>query len=193
MRTRLAGTAAICSALLLGACASGSGSVKGQSTRLSADDFIQMSELMARTILRCDEIQESPHKLVIVLDRIRNETQTVLRRGLVLARLRVLLNQHAMDRLQFVVRKEQYEVMVRERRDTDPELVPFDDTPDARLQPDYALKGVFATHTRRDVKQKVRSDYWLCSFQLVNLTSGEMVWEDAYEVKRMGRGSRMFD
>jgi len=182
----------LCPVLLLLGCES-SGGPKGQTTRLTADDFVTMSEQMARSILRCEEVQTSDYKLVIVIDKIRNESTTVLRRGLVLARLRALLNQNAMDRLQFVVRRAQYEQMVKERRDTDPELVPFDETADSRLKPDYALKGIFATHSRRNVAGKVRSDYWLCTFQLVKIEAGDIVWEDAYEVKRAGRGSKMFD
>ena len=182
----------LCSVLLVVGCES-SGGPKGQTTRLTADDFVTMSEQMRRSILRCEEVQTSDYKLVIVIDKIRNESTTVLRRGLVLARLRALLNQNAMDRLQFVVRRAQYEQMVKERRDTDPELVPFDETADSRLKPDYALKGIFATHSRRNVAGKVRSDYWLCTFQLVKIEAGDIVWEDAYEVKRAGRGSKMFD
>jgi len=178
--------------LLVFGCES-SGGPKGQTTRLTADDFVTMSDQMARSLLRCEEVQANPYKLVIVIDKIKNESNTVLRRGLVLARLRSLLNQHATDRLQFVVRRAQYERMVKERRDTDPELVPFDETADSRLKPDYALKGVFATHSRRNVAAKVRSDYWLCTFQLVKIEAGDIVWQDAYEVKRAGRGSKMFD
>ena len=182
-----------CLALAAAGCTENKGTVKGETTGLTADDFVQMTELMARSILRCDEVQKSPYKLVAVIDRIENETQSVIRRGLVLARLRVLLNEYAMDRLQFVVKKAQYEQMVQERRETDPELAPFEETPDARLKPDYALKGVFASHTRLNVRGKARSDYWLCTFQLVKLETGDVVWEDDYEVKRIGRGSKMFD
>lgn len=50
-----------------------------------------------------------------------------------------------------------------------------------RLRPTHALRAEFRSDTATSLLS--RSDHYLCAFQLLDLESGTLVWEDAYEVK----------
>ncbi len=54
--------------------------------------------------------------------------------------------------------------------------------PSPRVPPTHLLAGAF--HTLTQTSGRGRSDAYLCAFQLTDLRSGMLVWEDAWEVKR---------
>ena len=45
----------------------------------------------------------------------------------------------------------------------------------------HALRATFLSDTQSSVRARV--DAYLCAFQLLELESGRLVWEDAFEVK----------
>lgn len=155
---------------------------------LESSDIIRMSSLMAPSILRCDDVMSRTpeNRAVIVIDQIENKTsQRDLRVSDVsLRRMRVELNKHAGDRVIFVVRRFAQRRLAKERTDArdDYDYYPIPGLSESkRRKPDYALAGVFYDH-----KEK-KGTYHLCTFQLINLVTGDIVWEDKYEVKRAAK------
>lgn len=51
----------------------------------------------------------------------------------------------------------------------------------ARLTPTHTLRAEFRSDTMQSIT--ARSDSYLCAFQLLDLRTGELIWENAYEVK----------
>ena len=148
---------------------------------LESADIVRMASEMARSIVRSDEIMSRTNedRAIVVLDRIENQTslRDLAVSDVSLRKMRVELNRHATDRVVFVVRRFTYGRLREQRDDYDYEPIPGMDV-SKRKKPDYALKGVFYDH-----KEK-KGTYHLCTFQLINLVTGDMRWEDSYEVKR---------
>lgn len=149
---------------------------------LESADIVAMAGQMGPSIVRSKEIVErTPEdRAVIVIDRIENRTseRDFAVSDVSLRKLRAELNRYASDRIVFVVRRFTYEQLAKERQD-EYDYYPVPGLEESkRRKPDYALKGVFY-----DDKEK-KGTYHLCTFQLVNLTTGDIVWEDRYEVKR---------
>lgn len=155
---------------------------------LESSDIIRMSSQMAPSILRCGEVMSRgpENRAVIVIDRIENKTsERDLRVSDVsIRRLRVELAKHAGDRVLFVVRRFTQRRLAKERTDArdDYDYYPVPGLSESkRRKPDYALAGVFYDH-----KEK-KGTYHLCTFQLINLVTGDIAWEDSYEVKRAAK------
>jgi hypothetical protein len=98
------------------------------------------------------------------------------------ARLKVILNTKARDRMAFV------EEQAKLRRVQGEELGtpdPFEDAtrgggaPDTRIKPQYALWGTFYE------KHNGRTRYYLCTFRLTDIKTGLQVWEGPYEVRTL--------
>ena len=54
-------------------------------------------------------------------------------------------------------------------------------SPDA-INPEYALTATFSTLTNEDAKR--RSAYYLCVYELTDLSHRNVLWTDKYEVKK---------
>jgi hypothetical protein len=59
-----------------------------------------------------------------------------------------------------------------------------------RTPPTHQLTGTFLAQTLTSAAG--RSDTYVCSYQLIDLSDGTLVWEDAWEVKRSIAG-RTYD
>lgn len=154
---------------------------------LQSKDLIEMTDKLAADVLKIPEIAGSPTKIVIVMKDIENHTSqpgTSLR--IYVARMRVKLNTYARDRLAFVEeRKTTARLQNEELGNTNTD--PFGEagrpggappgTP--LLQAGYVLKGEFLDLPRG------ATTYYLCNFQLTNLRTGEIVWENKYETRTL--------
>ena len=152
-------------------------------TGLASKDLVQMTDQMAPDLLKIPDIAASPTRTVIVVTGIANRTSEPTRDlTIYVARLRSLLNQHARDRLAFVENRRTTEnLQATEGGGGDA----FEEGSRAgapaagRLVPQYALKGEFYS------LDKQNSHYFLCTFQLTNIRTGDQVWEGRYEVKTL--------
>jgi hypothetical protein len=168
--------------LLLTGCTSAVQS--GRSTALDAVDLVRMTDDMAGKIVADPDVQAAIAKegqLAVVVQPVENRmVAEVLPRGpaqAFTARVRVLLSRHAPDRFTWVMNRDAfYDLRARE---TDIDLGP----PPERVQPRYALTAIFSSLTKEDLKR--RSAYYLCEYQLTDLTGGNLLWSGSYEVKKI--------
>ena len=152
--------------------------------KLDERDVEVMARNMAESLSSCEELNGGRETAVVVLKKIRNETNQVLSQ-IYLAKLRPVLALHARDRMTFVISRAAWAELNREELGNS-EV----EARDRRAIPAYVLQGTFYSHTR--VSREMRSDYVLCTFQLARIVSGEVLWEDSYEVKR-GATRALFD
>lgn len=191
----MVGCGACLSLALLGGCKSQpsydemrpdpSSIVKGD-TGLQSKDLIEMTDKMAPDILKIPEIAANPTKVVIVVTGIDNRTASAAGEDMRIytARLRSLLNQHARDRLAFVEQRKTTQALQAQEGQVAND--PFEEAsrrgapaaPTA-YQAQYALKGEFYDKTNR------QTTFFLCTFQLTNLKTGEIVWENSYETRTL--------
>ncbi|HEV2295321.1 MAG TPA: hypothetical protein VGR35_15825 [Tepidisphaeraceae bacterium] len=155
----------------------------GRSTALDSVDLVRMTDDMVQKIVASPEVQAAiarEGKLAVVVQPVENRmVAEVLPRGpaqAFTARVRVLLSRHAPDRFTWVMNRDAfYELRARE---TDIDLGP----PPERVQPRYALTSIFSSLTKEDAKR--RSAYYLCEYQLTDLSGGNLLWSGSYEVKK---------
>ncbi|MBI1369585.1 MAG: hypothetical protein GC162_13135 [Planctomycetes bacterium] len=144
----------------------------GAGPNLGSADLVSASEKAVVGIAGVPEIQKAGDvKTIIVMDRVENKTSDPSANfQIYLARIRAALNQSGATRnLAFVETRAKAEG-IKQR-----EGIPADQS--GRTRPNYALTGTFY-----DLPRGV-SNYYLLTFQLVDLTNDIIVWEDSYEVK----------
>ena len=175
--------AALASLLLLTGCAGDTAVAHGKNTALDHVDLVSMTDDMAMK-LRADpnvqrEIREhGPMKVVV--EPVKNEmTAEVLPRGPAEAftgRVRSLLAQQSPADFVWVMNRDAFYRMRGKELDFD--LGP---SPDA-IDPQYALTAKFSSLTNEDAKR--RSAYYLCVYELTDLSHRNVLWTSKYEVKK---------
>lgn len=149
-------------------------------TMLTAADVVRMTDLMAESLNRSPAIARrtpAEPRWVFTMDRVTNRTEHPLddsEKWGIMARFRARLTASdvARDRaVSFVLPASEWERYAKE----------YFDPEQARLRPTHALRAEFRSDTRSALGG--RDDAYLCAFQLLDLESGVIVWEDAYEVK----------
>ena len=110
-------------------------------------------------------------RTVIVMDRVENQTSDPTANfQIYLARIRASLNQSgATSNLVFVETRNRADA-IKQREGVEP-------ADHARTRPQFALAGIFHDMPRG------YSNYYLLTFQLVDLGNDQLVWEQMYEVK----------
>ena len=131
-----------------------------------------MTDKMAPSVIACRDIAGNPNRAVIAMGTITNHTTDSSQdMTSYLARIRVRLNKFATDKVAFV---ENPGTMANLQS---AEGVSAD--PAARQLPNYVLKGEFYE------KPSQKTAFYLCTFQLTNLATGVIVWDDSYEVRSL--------
>lgn len=157
----------------------------GQSAALDSFDLQKMTDDMAMQIAGDPDVQrefQSNGPLKVVVRPVENRlTGEVLPRGqaeLFTARVRTLLSRNARDRFTWIMNRDAfYRLRSRELENVD--LGP---TPGA-IDPQFALTATFSSLTDED--QKRRSAYYLCVYELTDLSGRTLLWSGKYEVKKI--------
>lgn len=167
----------------LAACA-GCSAPAAHTTFLRSVDVVDMTDRMAES-LAGDEVigrrTAESERWVVSLDRVSNQTNQIIpsrEKWLYMARLRSLLAESEFARrhnIVWVVPPEQWPASGGEL-----------DEAGSRLTPTHVLAARFNTLTNTSAAG--RSDMYVCSYQLTDLASGRLVWEDWWEVKRVASG-----
>jgi len=189
-----------CGSVLFGGCASSG--VKNPSgipvTEMKADergfvagtgvesqDLAAVTDKMARSLVGLPQIAGAATPPRIVLDPVINETRFPINKDIFLTRLRVLLNSKAQGKMIFLAR-ERMDSLQKERdlkrqgaltASSDPNVQEFEGA-------NYILTGKLSGLSTRT--KAGTSDYVLYSFQLIDVRTSAIVWEDFAEIKKQG-------
>jgi hypothetical protein len=157
---------------------------KVQTTFLRSVDLVAMTDSMAQSfaqdgVINARTSQTDPW--IISLYRVVNHTNQIIpdrEKWLYLARLRALLAQTdmaAQRSLIWIIPPERWALVAEE-------LGVSQEPYGLRMNPTHLLTAEF--HALTNTSGRGRSDAYLCNYQLVDLHSGALVWEDKWEVKR---------
>jgi len=138
---------------------------------LGSADLTTATDQAVASIANVAEIRAAEGRTVIVMDTVTNRTSDPSADfQIYLARMRALLNQSGQKRdLVFVeTRHKAEQIKAREG---------FPEGATARTLPNYAMTATFYDMPRG------KTNYYLLTFQLVDLTNDLITWEDSYEVK----------
>ncbi len=175
--------------LALAACAS---PPQTRTTFLNSVDLVNMTDRMARSFTQDDRIgtrNEEDEPWVISIYRVVNHTNQIIperERWMYIGRMRALLAQTDVAQrrnLIWIIPPERWPIVADE-------LGTSHEPYGLRMNPTHQLTAEF--HTLTHTSAAGRSDAYVCSFQLIDLRSGTIAWEDAWEVKRAVSG-RTFD
>lgn len=170
---------------LLSSCTSNNITRVGQFVALDSFDLTKMTDDMAMKIAADPEVLAEFNRngpLRIVVRPVENRlTGEVLPRGeaaVFTARVRMLLGQHAPDRFTWIMNRDGfYDVRARELEGID--LGP---APEA-IDPQFALTATFSSLA--DENPARRSAYYLCVYELTDLSGRTVLWSGRYEVKKI--------
>lgn len=154
-------------------------------TGVESQDVVAVTDKIARTILSTPEIANAQGIPRIVLLPVENNTRFRINSDLFLTRIRVQLNEKALNRVRFLDRK-QMAALEAERAlkqsgqvtsNTDPNVQRFKGA-------DFFLTGTLEGLSGR-TSQGV-SDYILYTFRLVDADTSDIIFEGSHEVKKQG-------
>jgi hypothetical protein len=171
-------------ALLLAVTGCSDAVSSGRSASLSGDDLQQITDDIAMQLAGDPEVRAaitSEGPLPVVVLPVENQmTGEVLPRGPAMAftaRVRTLLSQKAPNDYVWVLNRDEFNAL-RAAELTGVSLGP---SPDA-IQPRYALHARFQTLTS-DTRDS-RSVYYLCVYELTDISNRRSLWTGKYELKK---------
>jgi hypothetical protein len=154
-------------------------------TGVESQDIVAVTDKMFRSLLGLPQIANAQGVPRIVLDPVVNETRFPINKDIFLERIRVQLNSQARGKMIFLAR-DRMAALERERQlkqsgqvtsSTDPNVTEFKGA-------DFFLTGKLLGSTTRT--SAGTSDYILYTFQLIDVRTSEILWEDSAEIKKQG-------
>jgi penicillin-binding protein activator len=151
-------------------------------TGIESTDIRTVARKMAASILEVPEIAYADGMPRIALLPVKNETRFIINKEIFTRKIRINLNKHATGRVRFLARDRIEDVM--QEREAKREGLFTASKEVSMYGADFYLTGEL-TGLSKAVGGN-RSDYILMSFQLIDTETTDIIWEDAYEVKRVG-------
>jgi len=154
-------------------------------TGIESQDLVRVADQMARSIVGIPQIANATTPPVVVLDPVNNETRFPINKEIFLTRIRTELNTKAAGKVTFLAR-DRMAALEKERNlkregsvtsSSDPMTQEF-------LGANYFLTGTLQGLSTRT--SKGTSDYILYAFQLIDVRTSAIVWEDSAEIKKQG-------
>jgi PBP1b-binding outer membrane lipoprotein LpoB len=154
-------------------------------TGIESQDLVGVADKMARSIVGIPQIANATTPPIVVLDPVINETRFPINKDIFLTRIRTELNTKAVGKVTFLAR-DRMAALEKERNlkregsvtaSSDPHVQEF-------LGANYFLTGTLQGLSTRTTKGT--SDYILYAFQLIDVRTSAIVWEDSAEIKKQG-------
>lgn len=154
-------------------------------TGVESQDLVAVTDKMARGIIAIPQIANAQGQPRVLLDPVVNETRFPINKDMFLTRIRAMLNSKSAGKVVFLAR-DRMATLERERdlkqsgavtSGSDPNVVEFKGG-------DYLLTGKLSSLTTRTSRGV--SDYILYTFQLIDMRTSDIVWEDFAEIKKQG-------
>jgi PBP1b-binding outer membrane lipoprotein LpoB len=154
-------------------------------TGVESQDMVAVTDKMARSILGIPQIANARGTPRIVLDPVKNETRFPINKDMFLTRIRIQLNSKAMGKVIFLAR-DRMDTLERERQLKQSGQVTSSSDPNVNefRGADFFLTGLLQGLSTRTGAGT--SDYILYSFQLIDVRTSDIVWEDSAEIKKQG-------
>lgn len=151
-------------------------------TGIEAIDIRTVARKMAVSILDIPEIMNASGMPRIALLPVENSTRFIINKDIFTKKIRIELNKNATGKVRFLARARIEDIM-KEREAKREGL--FTASKDSNLLGvDFYLTGELTGLSK--ATRGHRSDYILMAFQLIDAETSDIIWEDAYEIKRVG-------
>jgi PBP1b-binding outer membrane lipoprotein LpoB len=154
-------------------------------TGVESQDLVAVTDKMARGILSLQQIANAKTPPRVALDPVNNETRFPINKDIFLTRIRTQLNSKSQGKVVFLAR-ERMAALEKERdlKRTGQVTATSDPTLQEFKGADYFITGKLQGLTTRT--KAGTSDYVLYSFQMIDVRTSEIIWEDSAEIKKQG-------
>jgi uncharacterized protein (TIGR02722 family) len=154
----------------------------------SSKDLGVVAEKMAKSMLQLNQIATAKSPVRIAFSDVKNETNEIINKNLFIEKMRTLLLRNGQGRMVFLDR-EISEDIAKERADKRSGEV-TSSASKTKSGADFFLTGKLSSIDK--VSGNTRSNYTRYTFRLTDAESTDILWEDDYEVKKVGE-SGLYD
>lgn len=152
-------------------------------TGIESTDIRTVARKMSVSILEVPEIAKAQSVAPkIALLPVKNSTRFLINSDIFTKKIRIQLNENAQGKVRFLARDRIEDVMQEKQRKIDGRVSASKEAD--MLGVDYYLTGELMGISKAAGGD--RSDYISMSFQLIDAETSEIIWENEYEVKRVG-------
>lgn len=148
----------------------------------SSKDLEAVAEKMAKSLITMPQIYNATSPVRIAFSDVKNETNEILNKNLFIEKMRTLLLRNGQGKMVFLDREISEDIMKEREQKRAGQL----SASSARMRSgaDFFLTGKLSSIDK--VSGNQRSNYTRYSFRLTDAESTDILWEDDYEVKKVG-------
>jgi len=157
-------------------------------TGIESTDIMTVGRKMAISILEVPEIMNAQGTPRIALLPVKNNTRFIINKDIFTQKIRIELNKNAAGKVRFLAR-DRIEDILKEREAKRKNLVTASKEGDL-LGVDFYLTGELTGLSK--AMNSGRSDYILMAFQMIDAETSDIIWEDSYEIKRVGEPGAVY-
>ncbi len=191
------------SAILLAVTVAACSSTKTRRTDIGDDDEIMGTGIesadvegmahLSKSILACAELTGAHRQGVptVAIHPIRNDTRFDFDGELFVRRIRQELVNRSQGRIRFITRSREDEALIDRERAEKREGERTSTKQVTKTGVDYYLTGTAAAISKLG-KKHIESDAIWIDFRLVDAESGDIVWEDEYKTKKVGKAGVLY-
>ena len=152
-------------------------------TGIEATDIRTVARKMAVSLLDIPEIINASGMPRIALLPVENSTRFIINKDIFTKKIRIELNKNTTGKVRFLARDRIKDILKEREAKREGLYTASKDT--NMLGVDFYLTGELTGISK--ASRGHRSDYILMAFQLIDAETSDIVWEDAYEIKRVGK------
>jgi hypothetical protein len=166
------------------------GCATARSTRVTVEDFSEMSNAMAQSLARSpwlDQRNPASEPITVSIEKVQNLSSDVMTQSeqwYVIQKLRSSLPITALwdqKAVRFVIPPEKQQ-LVRQDAALAPDAADYG----SQRRPTHLMSATFRSITRADATN--RTDLYYCEFEILDLATRLPVWTDKFEFKRAAAG-----
>lgn len=151
-------------------------------TTTSSKDLVAVAQKMARSLVTLPQISNAKTPPRIAFAEVKNETNEIINKNMFIEKMRTLLLKNAGGRMIFLDREISSAITKERQMKRSGQL----GTSGSRIRSgaDYFLTGKLSSIDKQMGKK--RSTYTRYAFRLTDAETTDILWEDDYEVKKVG-------
>lgn len=152
-------------------------------TETTSKDLISVAQNMARSLIQLPQISSAKLPPRIAFADVRNETNEIINKNLFIEKMRTLLLKNARGRMTFLDREISEQILAERSAKRAGRISSSGSR--QMLGADYFLTGKLSSIDKQAGGK--RSTYTRYAFRLTDAESTAILWEDEYEVKKVGK------
>lgn len=152
-------------------------------TETSSKDLVVVSEQMVRSLLQLPQVNNAKTPPRIAFSDVKNETNEIINKNLFIEKMRTQLLKNAAGKMVFLDREISADIEKERAGKRSGDVTSSGSK--AKSGADYFLTGKLSSIDKQAGGQ--RSTYTRYSFRLTDAESTDILWEDEYEVKKVGK------